>query len=81
MEFAIWIYFFGNYPYVMEVKLPWKIIPAKYGYIVTPGLTITINTLGSKNKSDGKRRNTLGCLDQYACNVLRLWNSGDCETV
>ena len=32
------------------------------------------------HKSDGKRRNTLGCLDQYACNVLRLWNSRDCET-
>ena len=27
------------------------------------------------NKSDGKRQNTLGCLDQYVCNVLRLWNS------
>ena len=23
-------------------------------------------------RSDGKRRNTLGCLDQYMCNVLRL---------
>ena len=22
-----------------------------------------------KNKNDGKRQNTLGCLDQYACNV------------
>ena len=33
------------------------------------------------HKSDGKCRNTLGCLDQYACNVLRLWNSRDCETV
>ena len=27
------------------------------------------------NKSDGKRQNTLGCLDQYTCNML------DCETV
>ena len=34
-----------------------------------------------RNKSNGKRRNTLGCLDQYACNVLRLWNSRDRETV
>ena len=33
------------------------------------------------NKSDGKRRNTLGCLDQHTCNVLRLWNSRDRETV
>ena len=28
-----------------------------------------------------KRRNTLGCLDQYACKGLRLWNSRDHETV
>ena len=28
-----------------------------------------------ENKSDDKRQNTLGCLDQYACNVLRLRNS------
>ena len=33
------------------------------------------------NKSDGKRRNTLGCLDQYACNVFRLWNNRDRETI
>ena len=33
------------------------------------------------NKSDGKCRNTLRCLDQYTCNMLRLWNSRDCETV
>ena len=33
------------------------------------------------DKSDGKRRNTLGCLDQYTYNVLRLWNSWDRETV
>ena len=33
------------------------------------------------NENDGKHRNTLGCLDEYACNVLRLWNSRDCETV
>ena len=32
-------------------------------------------------KSDSKRRNTLGCLDQYTCNVLRLWNSRDRGTV
>ena len=32
-------------------------------------------------KSDGERRNTLGCLDQYTCKVLRLWNSQDLETV
>ena len=23
----------------------------------------------AKNKSDGKRRNTLSCLDQYTCNM------------
>ena len=34
-----------------------------------------------KNKSDVKRRNTLGCLDLYSCNALRLWNSWDRETV
>ena len=33
------------------------------------------------NKSDGKRRNTLGCIDQYSRNMLRLWNSRDRETV
>ena len=33
------------------------------------------------NKNDVKRQNTLGCLDQYTCKVLRLWNSRDCETV
>ena len=34
-----------------------------------------------KDKSDGKCRNTLGGLDQYARNVFRLWNSRDRETV
>ena len=33
------------------------------------------------DKNDIKRRNTLGCLDQYKCKVLRLWNSQDHETV
>ena len=33
------------------------------------------------NKNDGKRRNTLGYLDQYPSNMLRLWNSQDRETV
>ena len=32
-------------------------------------------------KSDSKCCNTLICLDQYTCNVLRLWNSRDRETV
>ena len=32
-------------------------------------------------ESDVKRRNTLSCLDQKTCKVLRLWNSQDCETV
>ena len=32
-------------------------------------------------KSDDKRRNSLRCLDQYMCNVLRLWNSQDRERV
>ena len=33
------------------------------------------------NKSDVKCRNTPGCLDQYTCKVLRVWNSRDRETV
>ena len=33
------------------------------------------------NKGDVKRRNTLGCLDQYTCRRLRLSNSQDHETV
>ena len=33
------------------------------------------------NKSDVKRQNTLGCLDQYTCRGLRLWNSLDCEAI
>ena len=37
--------------------------------------------LTKKNKSDGKRRNTLGYIDQYTYKVLRLWNSQDRETV
>ena len=31
------------------------------------------------NKSDVKRRHTLGCLDQYTCRGFRLWNSRDRE--
>ena len=33
------------------------------------------------NKNGVKRRNTLGCLDQCTCKVLRLWSSQDRETV
>ena len=33
------------------------------------------------NKSDVKRRNTLGRLDQYTRRGLRLWNSQDCDAV
>ena len=33
------------------------------------------------DKSDIKCKNTLGCLDQYVCSGLRLWNSRDHETV
>ena len=33
------------------------------------------------DKSDGICWNTLGCLDQYTCKMLRLWNSQDLETV
>ena len=33
------------------------------------------------HKSDVICRNTLSCLDQYTCKLLRLWNSRDCETV
>ena len=35
----------------------------------------------SINKSDAKGRDTLGCLDQYTCTGLRLWNNRDRETV
>ena len=31
------------------------------------------------NKSNVQHWNTLGCLDQYMCNGLRLLNSRDCE--
>ena len=40
-----------------------------------------ILTRETLNKSDGKRQNNHGCLDQYRCNMLRLWNSRDRETV
>ena len=50
-----------------------------YTYIVNSIQTKLMT--GSNNKSDGKRWNTRECLDQYACNVLRLWNSRDRETV
>ena len=43
--------------------------------------TDDILRLKSYNKSDCKHRNTLGCLDQNTCNLLRLWNSRDRETV
>ena len=43
--------------------------------------TVIVTDLHMFNKSNGKRRNTLGCLDQYMCNMLRLWNSRDHETV
>ena len=38
-------------------------------------------TIAKPNKSDVKRRNTLGCIYQYVCPWLRLWNSWDCEAV
>ena len=31
--------------------------------------------------SDGKRQNTIGCLDQYTSRGLRLWNGRDRKTV
>ena len=34
-----------------------------------------------KKQERHSRRNTLGCLDQYTGNILRLWNSRDHETV
>ena len=37
-------------------------------------------SLNPNNKSDVKRRNTLGCLDQYTCEVLRLWHTWYLET-
>ena len=33
------------------------------------------------NKSNIQCRNMLGCLDQYTCRRLRLWNNRDCEMV
>ena len=44
-------------------------------------LLVSMKRITESNKSDCKRRNTLGCLDQYTCNMLRLWNSRDHETV
>ena len=41
------------------------------------GVLVQSNT----NKNDVKCQNTLGCLDQYTCKVLRLWNSRERETV
>ena len=35
----------------------------------------------SLNKSNVTRQNTIGCLDQYMCRGLRLWNSQGCEVV
>ena len=34
-----------------------------------------------KNKNDVKRRNTIGCLDEYTSKMVRLWKSWDRETV
>ena len=43
---------------------------------------LLIGPLGTfKNKNGVKRQNTLGCLDQWMCKVLRLWNNQDRETV
>ena len=49
--------------------------------IGTMCVTVSMANQQKIDKSGGKRRNTLGCLDQYTCNVLRLWNSRDRETV
>ena len=71
---------FGH-PAVSEICIPQSVATAPPAgpvrkYPSSPeGIKITVN------KSDGKRRNTLGCLDQYTCNMLRLWNSRDRETV
>ena len=65
------------------IKDPWgkrpqlfKLCHHVWGFIFVDNLiTATFN------KSDGKRQNALGCLGRYTCNVLRLWNSRDRETV
>ena len=49
-------------------------------------VTVKVDTKPCKkttgyNKSDVKRRCTFGCLDQYMCTRLRLWNSRYCEAV
>ena len=46
--------------------------------LVNPKIILSNDNISSWNKGDGKRRNTLGRLDKYACNVLKqsgLWNS------
>ena len=48
---------------------------------LTNMMTSLHSVIPGKNKSSVKRQNTLGCLDQYTCIGLRLWNSQDCETV
>ena len=40
-----------------------------------------INAMVIFNKSDVKRLNAHGCLDQYTCKRLILWNSQDCNTI
>ena len=42
---------------------------------------ITELPYGREKQERRSRWNTLGCLDQYTCNMLRLWNSRDRETV
>ena len=49
--------------------------------LLCPNVMPTPICVAIQYKSDGKHRNTLGCLDQYTCSGSRLWNRQDRETV
>ena len=58
----------------------------KYGIDIIGWWTSSLQSRSIKlfqmdHKSDVKCRNTLGCLDQYTCRRLRLWNNQDHKTV
>ena len=46
-------------------------------YLLKPEIVKVVEIIPCSNadKSDFKHQNTLGCLDQYRCRGLRLWNS------
>ena len=61
------------------VSIQWRYIIAPLNWINIDSVNVFSHRL-TFNKSDVKCWNTLGCLDQYICKVLRLWNSRDHET-